>query len=561
MSALKICPQCATEYPANERFCPRDGTALRSQDPQADLVGSIIADRYHVLRKLGEGGMGQVYLAEHVKMGRKSAVKVMRPAMVKDVDAISRFNREAANASRINHPNIAGIYDFGETKEGIIYLAMEFIEGQSLTSIIEQQGALVPARAADLLLQTSEALGAAHDMGIVHRDLKPDNIMVTKNRDGGDLVKVVDFGIAKAAGSDAQKVTKTGLVVGTPEYMSPEQLSGDKLDGRSDIYSLGLVAFHMLTGLLPFPSDSQQESMIMRLTDAPKTLTEMRPEMPWPEDLQAMMNKALSRDVTQRYQTAPEFGRDFFRTIERMPVTKAAQAGTQVLDSQPVPATRVGVADKTVAMPALQGATASVPVTRESRPKSNRTALYAGLGVIVAVAVGGVIYKNAMSGKSASPTDSTNQVAMLSKPDSPAVGQGAPGGRPDTATKTTPAASNPVVDPKPAGRANDPAPGGSTAPLEAQLTQLAKDARQPANDARVTRALDALALKPKTSREFYWLALARAEVLKTRQQGTQACLVLENAQKDLNDEDKENIKRRMSELFDCQTSPAGDPRL
>ena len=174
--------------------------------------------------------------------------------MDSDPDAIARFNREAANASRLNHPNVCGIYDFGETPEGLIYLAMEFIEGDSLTSLIEKNGSLPAPRAASIIHQAADALAVAHDHGIVHRDLKPDNIMIAKGRDGSDLVKVVDFGIAKASSSDAQKVTKTGLVVGTPEYMSPEQLAGDKLDGRSDIYSLGLVAFNCLTGVLPFPA-------------------------------------------------------------------------------------------------------------------------------------------------------------------------------------------------------------------------------------------------------------------------------------------------------------------
>src|SRR6202022_3786619 len=143
---------------ANERFCPRDGTALRSHDAGTDLVGSIIAERYHVLRKLGEGGMGQVYLAEHVKMGRKSAVKVLNPGMVHDADAISRFNREAANASRINHPHVAGIYDFGETPDGVIFLAMEFIEGEPLTSLVESIGPLPPMRTAQIVRQAADAL-------------------------------------------------------------------------------------------------------------------------------------------------------------------------------------------------------------------------------------------------------------------------------------------------------------------------------------------------------------------------------------------------------------------
>ena len=316
MSALKICPQCGTEYELDQRFCPKDGSTLRSQGGSAaDLIGSIIADRYHVLKKLGEGGMGTVYLAEHVKMGRKSAVKVMNPGMVHDADAIGRFNREAANASKISHPNVAAVYDFGETTDGMIYLAMEYIEGPSLTKVIEEAGALPPLRAADIARQTAEALAVAHDMGIVHRDLKPDNIMLTKNRDGSDCVKVVDFGIAKAVNSEAQKVTKTGLVVGTPEYMSPEQLAGDKLDGRSDTYSLGLVTFAMMTGKLPFPAETVQESMIARLTDRPKQLAEMRPEVTWSGEVQAVMDKVLERDLNMRYQTASEFGRDLYKTV------------------------------------------------------------------------------------------------------------------------------------------------------------------------------------------------------------------------------------------------------
>jgi serine/threonine-protein kinase len=256
-----------------------------------------------------------VYLAEHVKMGRKSALKVMHSGMVKDADAISRFNREAANASRISHPNVAAVYDFGETAEGIIFLAMEFVDGPPLRKIIEQAGVLSPKRAAEIVRQTADGLAVAHDMGIVHRDLKPDNILLVRTRDGGDLVKVVDFGIARVAANDSQNVTRSGLVVGTPEYMSPEQLAGDKMDGRSDIYSLGLVAFNMLTGRLPFPSNSQQESMIMRLTDKPKRLDEMRPELEWSSDLQRVIDKALARSQNERYPTIDEFARDLVSAV------------------------------------------------------------------------------------------------------------------------------------------------------------------------------------------------------------------------------------------------------
>ena len=340
MTGLKVCPACGTQYPANARFCEIDGTALRPENAGNDLVGTVVADRYHVLRLLGEGGMGKVYLAEHVKMGRKSALKVLRPAALRDADAVSRFNREASNASRISHPNVAAVYDFGETGDGIIYLAMEFVDGVSLTALVEASGALAPKRAAAIARQAAEGLAAAHELGIVHRDLKPENLMIAKTRDGADLVKIVDFGIAKTAGVDAQKVTKTGLVIGTPDYMSPEQLSGDPIDSRSDIYSLGIVAFNMLTGKLPFPGDSSQESMVMRLTDRPKRLGEMLPEVDWPADLQAAVDKALARNVSDRYQGAVEFARDFSAAAERMG-DRAPTAKEGRLSTVAVPETRV----------------------------------------------------------------------------------------------------------------------------------------------------------------------------------------------------------------------------
>ena len=407
MSSLKICPQCGAEYELDQRFCPQDGTTLRLQNGTGDLVGSIVADRYHVLRKLGEGGMGQVYLAEHVKMGRKSALKVMNPAMMKDADAISRFNREAANASHINHPNVANVYDFGETPDGIIYLAMEFVDGPPLTKLIEDEGPLSPGRTASIVRQAADALAVAHDMGIVHRDLKPDNIMIARSRDGNDVVKVVDFGIAKAADNAAQKVTKTGLVVGTPEYMSPEQLAGDKLDGRSDIYALALVAFNVLTGRLPFPADTVQESMIMRLTEPPRKLADMRPDVAWSSEVQACLDKALQRDATARYQTATEFGKSLSRALERM-ATPAS--GTQVRPSgmpgiaEPrasLPPTRIGGDRPAPAQPEVavaQGTTVGVSVSRTRRT----VALSAGGVILVAASLGAaMVYRRDSSKRAA----------------------------------------------------------------------------------------------------------------------------------------------------------------
>ena len=248
------------------------------------LIGQVIADRYQVLELIGEGGMGRVYLAEHVRMGRKCAIKVMSPTLALSADAISRFNREASNASRINHPHVAQIYDFGGTPDKTLYLAMELVEGETLRGIIERTGPLAPSRAAEITRQVADALAAAHHLGIVHRDLKPDNIMLARHHDGRDWVKVVDFGIAKTMqgnsdreGGGSQTLTTAGVSLGTPEYMSPEQLAGERLDNRTDLYSLGLVLFNMLTANLPYPQVTSRETLVRRLTSRPVSLSEIAP--------------------------------------------------------------------------------------------------------------------------------------------------------------------------------------------------------------------------------------------------------------------------------------------
>ncbi len=335
---MKTCTICGAEWEDETKFCPNDGSTLRSVEG-SDLIGSIIGGNYHIEKKLGEGGMGAVYLGEHVKMGRKSAIKVMTQAMANDPEAIARFNREATNAARINHPNVCAIYDFGETPDGTIFLAMEFIEGDTLGDVLTTAGGPLPLdRAANILDQTADALQAAHDLGIVHRDLKPDNIMIAKSR-GNDLVKVVDFGIAKAmGGEEGQKVTKTGLVIGTPEYMSPEQLSGDVLDGRSDVYSLALVFFRVITGTLPFPAESAQETMIKRLTDDPLTLEQALPGGSFPPALQTVMDHALQRMPGDRFKHATELSAGVRSAMAGAPTSGAdrpavdTESATQILE-------------------------------------------------------------------------------------------------------------------------------------------------------------------------------------------------------------------------------------
>jgi eukaryotic-like serine/threonine-protein kinase len=422
---VKLCPTCGTEYGDDQKFCPKDGSALRGTQ-QGDLIGSVIAERYHISKKLGEGGMGAVYLGEHVKMGRKSAIKVMSASMSNDAEAIARFNREAMNASRINHPNVCAIYDFGETADGLVYLAMEFIEGGSLGDVLDREGTLTLKRAADILLQTAEALQAAHDLGIVHRDLKPDNIMLARGRDGADLVKVVDFGIAKAmSGEEGQQVTKTGLVVGTPEYMSPEQLSGDKLDGRSDTYSLALVFYRMVTGTFPFQAESAQEMMIKRLTDDPLPLGAARPDVVFPTALEQTVRHALGRMPGERYASAVEFARELHRAVGGMGAAATAapmEAATQIMSAPGADATvqltptRVGGA---ATAPPARAATARaptpstpttpqpVPAPRVPEKKKAPVAAIAAVVVVLVGAGGFAAMKMLGNGTPGSATDTT----------------------------------------------------------------------------------------------------------------------------------------------------------
>ncbi|MEO7711868.1 MAG: serine/threonine-protein kinase, partial [Gemmatimonadaceae bacterium] len=320
-----VCPKCHAEYGPDVEVCPADDTRLEACAPSTDpLIGRLLADRYKVIRTIGEGGMGRVYLAEHVRMGRLSAVKVMSPSLAPTADAIGRFNREAANASRINQPNVAAIYDFGETEDGTLYLAMEYVEGETLSGVLRREGPFTPGRAAELTGQIADGLSAAHVLGIVHRDLKPDNILVTRHHDGREWVKIVDFGIAKTSKSDSvQNVTSLGMAVGTPEYMSPEQIAGEQLDGRTDLYSLGLVLFNMLTGALPHPALTSKQSLVHRLTARPRTLADVRPNVAWPARLQVALDRALAPEPSDRFRTVGELA-----TVVRAAVGAAPASGS-----------------------------------------------------------------------------------------------------------------------------------------------------------------------------------------------------------------------------------------
>ncbi len=321
---MKVCPVCGKRYDDDVLFCPADGAGLvpmpqadtpgagmpiAMQDPDDPLIGSSIFGDYSMVKKLGEGGMGAVYLAENVAIEQKIAVKVLHAHAAQSDELVKRFNREAKVICRLTHPNIIRVFIFGHTPDDLIVLAMEYVEGRPLREVIEHAGHLDEVRAISIMRQCLHALAEAHELGIVHRDLKPDNIMLTNFRGVEEFVKILDFGIAKVKepeGKQQQKLTQAGVVYGTPEYLSPEQAQAKELDGRSDIYSMGIILYEMLTGVVPFQSNTAVAILAAHVYDDPKLPSEVARHTLHPK-MDRVIGKALSKDVTKRYQTAMEF--------------------------------------------------------------------------------------------------------------------------------------------------------------------------------------------------------------------------------------------------------------
>ncbi len=271
------------------------------------FVGKTLPGGYHILDLISVGGMGRVYRAEQSALGRTVAVKIIHPHLLSDENSALRFITEARAASQLNHPNSIAVFDFGRTDDGQPYLVMEFLRGKDLARVAYEEGPLSFSRIVDVLRQTLAALSEAHELGIVHRDLKPENIILEPLRRGGDFVKVVDFGLAKLR-ADAQgpSVTSPGIVCGTPDYMAPEQGRGDPIDGRSDLYAMGVILFQLLTGRLPFEADSPTQVVMMHMTIPVPDPRQVAPERNIPEPLVQVVNKALAKDAKKRYQDAIE---------------------------------------------------------------------------------------------------------------------------------------------------------------------------------------------------------------------------------------------------------------
>jgi eukaryotic-like serine/threonine-protein kinase len=328
---MRVCPRCRNKYPTGERFCIQDSAVL-VEEHDIGRIGTTVGS-YYLDKILGRGGMGTVYSGEHIYIRKKVAVKILHVQFARYQEAVNRFLREARAASSINHPNIVDVTDFGPMPDGGVYFVMEFLDGISLEDSIEREGALELHRGLNVANQIALALEAAHDKGIIHRDLKPDNIMLLKRpgrrdlvraitsgdiqaeqyvlerEDTYDFVKVLDFGIAKVLHPDELGASETlqGAVFGTPEYMSPEAARGEDVDKRSDVYSLGVILFDMLTGRPPFEAQAASDVLAMQVNQQPPSPREFAPHREITERAERLMLRALQKDPVRRHQTMAEF--------------------------------------------------------------------------------------------------------------------------------------------------------------------------------------------------------------------------------------------------------------
>jgi serine/threonine-protein kinase len=317
------------------------------------LIGTLFDGRYKVVRRLGSGGMATVYLAEDQELGRRIAIKILNDRHAHDDQFVERFRREAKNAAALSHPSIVSIYDRGEA-EGTYYIAMEFLDGRSLKELIISRGPAPIPVAIDYARQILSALRFAHRNGIVHRDIKPHNVLV----DGEGRVKVTDFGIARAGA--ASQMTEAGSIVGTAQYLSPEQAKGTTVDQRSDLYSLGIVLYELLTGSVPFTGDTPVEIAMKHISETPQPPSAERPEVP--HDLDLVVTRALAKDPEERYQSAEEMDADLERVVRGAAISRETEeSATQILSAPTTVMSAIGSAPTAITPPRRAGASPPPP--------------------------------------------------------------------------------------------------------------------------------------------------------------------------------------------------------
>jgi hypothetical protein len=442
------------------------------------IEGTVLDSKYRVLRLIGEGGMGAVYEAEHVKVHRHVAVKFLAAELARDVSAVARFQREAEAAGRIGHDNICEVFDFGVGPNGLPYFVMPLLKGRALSAAICEAGRFPPARACDVGAQALSALAEAHAAGIIHRDLKPDNIFLIRVGDREDFVKLLDFGVSKIMRSPtlggeggSPPLTKTGSVLGTPAYMSPEQARGLKdIDARVDVYAVGVILYEMLTGHRPFDGETFNE-VLWKLWNDPVTpprafCSDLSP------DLEQVVLRAMSRDREQRHPSASVLREDLLRVAAALRTGAAHPAGTLITvggsaPAEPAPPTPGSAFSSSVAAPVPGPATLITPGAGSMAPSTEMLLPKRRAPLYVALAVGGVLVAGAaafflLQGTDAEPGAAKPPVAVGVRPP-PGTVATATAPLPTAPTLSRPDNSSATVSVDPAESA-PPTPDGSAAP-------------------------------------------------------------------------------------------------
>ena len=320
-----FCIHCKSEIDPKFRACPFCG------DPITDFLRRYLETpldgKYQILARLGVGGMGEVYKVLHVHLNSIRVIKLMRSNIATDVGAHERFLREARLATKIHHSNVATLFDFSTLDDGSHYMVWEYIEGINLHQLIAERGTLSPRYAATVAVQALKGLDAIHRAGIVHRDVSPENLMITRDDEGNERVKIIDLGIAKSSAADDNK-TKTGIFVGKWKYCSPEHLgmlpAGERIDGRADLYSFGIVLYEMLTGVPPFVADTPHAYLMKHASERPKSIAQTNPAAVSSPELEALIFRALEKDRNKRYASAREFAQELEKLIPTLPDTGGA---------------------------------------------------------------------------------------------------------------------------------------------------------------------------------------------------------------------------------------------
>ena len=442
--------------------------------------GEVLAGKYRVERVLGEGGMGVVVAAMHIQLEQRVALKFLLPHALQNTEAVGRFLREARAAVKLKGEHVAKVSDVGTLENGSPYMVMEYLEGNDLSDVLHARGRFDVESAVDFLLQAAEAVAEAHQNGIVHRDLKPANFFITKRHDGTAMLKVLDFGISKMAGGLDGGMTKTTAVMGSPFYMSPEQMrSSRNVDGRSDLWALGIILFELLTGGVAFNADTMPELCANVLTNPTPSIRSVRPDLP--EGIEAIINRCLQKDPTLRYQNVAELARDmapFASDQARTNIDRIMrmQGGAPVAHRPTltsVPEVSRGGIDKGAAT--ISASTADSFGASQVPGVRGKTGLIAGLGALVVVGViGGVLL---MRGGPPKP-DAKDPTAASPPPAStaPATTNTAP-----VVTPAAPPTSASVAppDPPPVGKPGKPLPPGK-GPATPPATPPPGDKKPPA---------------------------------------------------------------------------------